>query len=218
MSSAHMLIKFIALFLSALFPILPPADPTPPLSEEVVSLPKICYGTPLIDGEVDFSYAESYCYELPRGKNLNHPAPNSSAFPTAKAAMKNTEGCVYYLYDEEYLYACAVIHDETIMSMGEEWRMATTWPWNDDGAELYFAFSPDHMFAIHTDAAGIRSVVDEKIWGNNHSTAKQYHDTPADDFAVSQGENEYIVEIRIPLDEGMTAGSVVGLFLEIDDR
>ena len=211
--------KFIALFLSALFLTLSPVQtPVTPPSEDTAKLPEIAYGTPVLDGYADDEYLESYAYILPKGENLNHPAQNSPAFGAAKAAMENTEGRVYYLYDEEYLYACAVIHDETIMSMGEEWRMATTWPWNDDGAELYFAFSTDHMFAIHTDAAGIRSVVDEKIWGNNHSTAKIYHDTPEEDFAVSQSKNEYVIEIRVPLDEGMTEGSVVGLFLEIDDR
>ena len=212
--------KFISLFLSALFllmfPAQPPTNPSaPPVSSEAKT---VDFGTPTLDGALDELYLESYCYELPKGENLNHPAVGSAAYNTAKAAMENTEGRVYYLYDEDYLYACAVIHDESIMSMGEEWRMNTTWPWNDDGAELYFAFSANHMFAIHTDASGIRSVVDEEIWGNNHSTSRKYHDSPKEDYAVSQGEDEYTIEIRVALDEGMTEGSTVGLFLEIDDR
>ncbi len=205
--------KIIALFLSAIFITLFPTALAP--EEDKTEAAEILIATPEIDGLLDESYLLSYRYTLPKGENLNH-APNREE---AMEIMANTEGTVYYLYDETYLYACAVIHDETIMSRGETWRNQTTWPWDDDGAELYYGFSADHMFAIHTDAMGIRSVVDEKIWGTDHSTAKIYHDTPKSDYAVSMPEdNVYIVEIRVALDEGMGAGDEIGLFLEIDDR
>ena len=206
--------KLIALFLSVVFLTM---FPTPSAPEGTPEEPKkeIWIATPEIDGVLDDAYLSSYCYVLPKGENLNYAPKREEAM----AKMANTEGCVYYLYDQSYLYACVVITDETIMSRGEEWRHQTTWPWNDDGAELYYGFSKDHMFAIHTDAMGIRSVVDEEIWGTNHSTAKKYHDTPKADYAVSRPDDTtYIVEIRVLLDEGMTAGDEIGLFLEIDDR
>ena len=207
--------KIIALFLSAVFIALFPSVLGPEADREQAPSAEVLIATPEIDGELDECYLLSYRYTLPKGENLNY-APNKAE---AQQMMANTEGTVYYVYDEDYLYACAVIRDETIMSRGEAWRYQTTWPWNDDGAELYFGFSSDHMFAIHTDALGIRSVVDEKIWGNNHSSAKIYHDTPKEEYAVSRPEeNVYIIEICVALDEGMKAGDEIGLFLEIDDR
>ncbi len=208
--------KIISLFLTACFLILFPSPANPPDNTDTPqTTSEILIGTPEIDGQVDAIYLESYRYVLPKGENLNY----ATSYDEAEVMMENTAGTVYYLYDDTYLYACAVICDETIMSRGEEWRYQTTWPWNDDGAELYYAFSSEHMFAIHTDAMGIRSVVDEKIWGTNHSTAKIYHDSPKNDYATSiPAQNIYIIEIRVALDEGMGAGDTVGLFLEIDDR
>lgn len=207
--------KLIVIFLSAVFLALFSPAPAPDPDEPEIPTREVLIATPEIDGELDESYLSSFRYALPKGENLNY-APNRAE---AEQRMANTEGTAYYLYDNEYLYSCVVITDETIMSRGEEWRYETTWPWNDDGAELYFGFSADHMFAIHTDAMGIRSVVDEKIWGTNHSTAKKYHDTPKADYAVSRPDDvTYIIEIRVALDEGMGAGDELGLFLEIDDR
>ncbi len=210
--------RIISLFLCACFLVLFPSSPSvnlPNEPEKPQAAEEILFGTPEIDGVLDEIYLESYCYVLPKGENLNY-APSRE---DAEIMMENTAGTVYYLYDDTYLYACAVICDETLMSRGEKWRFETTWPWNDDGAELYYAFSSDHMFAIHTDAFGIRSVVDEKIWGTNHSTAKKYHDTPKEDYATAiVSNNIYIIEIRVELDEGMGAGDTIGLFLEIDDR
>ncbi|MCQ2385304.1 MAG: hypothetical protein MJ078_01315 [Clostridia bacterium] len=184
-------------------------------AEKPVHGTEILYGSPVIDGEIDDLYAESYRYVLPEGENLNYPTNN----PTARDAMANTSAVAYYLYDASYLYVCVEVHDETILTMGEDWRYETKWPWNDDGVEIYVSFGHNGSFAVHTDAYGYRSVVDEEIWGDNHSTAQTYHDTPFEDYATSfPDKNTYVVEIRFALGEGIKAGSQIGSFIEIDDR
>ena len=177
----------------------------------------IYYGTPVIDGELDSLYHNSFCYEEPAMENVFYVPMGQEA---AEEYMSNTAGYSYYLYDDSYLYVCSVIYDETICSRGEEWRMNTEWPWSDDGAEVYIWFSDEDCLAVHGDAAGIRAVVDEHIWGDNHESSKVYSDLDADSFAatIDEENNLYCVEIRIPLPEYVTTGSMIGTILEIDDR
>lgn len=178
--------------------------------------PVIKRGTPVIDGHLDDIYLDSYCLVEEPMVNLNYALKGDDY---VKKYMSNTSGKVYYLFDDKYVYACAVIHDETICTRGEEWRMNTVWPWNDDGAEIYFYFSDDDVFAIHSDAHNFRSVVDEHIHPNRTS-ALTYHDTPREDWAatIDRENNNYIVEIRVPLPDYIKEGSVIGTLLEIDDR
>ncbi len=179
--------------------------------------PIIKYGTPNIDAKLDDIYLDSFCItENP----LEHMEYSPLGMEGAKKYMPNTSGKAYYLWDENYLYVCTVVHDETICTRGKEWRMNTVWPWNDDGAENYFYFSDEDCFAVHTDAHGFRSVVDEHIFDKTRRSAETYHDTPACDFATSiDVENQnYIVEIRIALPDYVKEGSVIGTLLEIDDR
>jgi hypothetical protein len=177
----------------------------------------IYFGTPTIDGVCDTLYNNSFCYEELPMENLFYAPMGNEA---AEEYMGNTAGNAFYLYDEEYLYVCAVIYDETICSRGEEWRMQTEWPWSDDGAEIYIWFSDEDCLAVHGDAAGIRAVVDEHIWGDNHSSAGTYRDLDSASFAatVDEENNLYCVEMRIPLPEYVGTGSMIGTLLEIDDR
>ena len=213
--------KWLAAFLATLFALIPSASPLfPPENQSPTA--EILYATPRIDGVLDEEYTQSHFYAIRRGEHLNYGGA------AAEAMMAETYGTTYYLHDEDYLYICAVVHDETIVSLGENWRYSTTWPWNDDGAELYVSYGKTAEingktetvgFAVHIDAFGYRAVVDEVIWGDNHATKKQYHNAPFADYAVSRPEeNVYIVEIRFALDEGMGVGSTVGGFLELDDR
>lgn len=175
------------------------------------------YGTPVIDGTFKDIYRDTYCY-------IEKPLERLSYCPLGQEAaekyMPRTDGHVYYLYDDEYLYICAVIHDETICTRGREWRMNTVWPWNDDGAEIYLWFSDEDCMAIHSDAHGFRSVVDEHIWGLNHDSARTYHDTPREDWAatIDTEKQNYTIELRVKLPSYVGEGSKVGTLLEIDDR
>ena len=176
----------------------------------------IKYGTPVIDGKLDDIYLTSHCVEE---KPLEHcyyrPLGEQETIPY----MKNTCAKTYYLHDDEYLYVCARVHDETLCSRGAEWRMNDKWPWNDDGAEIYLWFSDKDCMAIHSDAHNIRSVVDEHIWGM-HCSAGTYRDTPREDWAatVDEDNQNYTVELRIKLPDYVKTGSVIGSFAEIDDR
>lgn len=200
-----------------------PSDTTPSITTPgVTTAPAepegstVRYGTPDIDGVLDAEYDVSFRYtELPL-VNLNYTASPD----LAEQYMANTYGTAYYLYDDDYLYVCAVIHDETICSRGEDWRKTEIWPWNDDGAEIYLWFSDEICMAIHADAAGIRAVVDEHIWGDNHNSSKKYHDLPEEDWCavIDEHAQTYTIEMRIPLPEDVGAGSYIGTLLEIDDR
>ncbi len=191
------------------------ADTTEPVKE--LDNTVIHFGTPTIDGKLDDVYLDSFCFAEEPMKNMNYSAAGNDA---AKQYMPNTEGKCYYLWDDDYLYYCAVIHDETICSRGEDWRMNEKWPWNDDGAEIYLWFSDEDCMAIHGDAHGIRAVMDVHIWGDNHSSSGEYRDIPDEDWGASidkEGQN-YTIEVRIPLPDYVKAGSRIGTLLEIDDR
>ena len=173
---------------------------------------EILRGTPVVDGYLDEIYLQSYCYYLPKGT----PGwPNTAAMITA---MKNTEGVLYCLYDDNYAYFCAVVKDDTLMSMGEEWRMNTVWPWDDDGAEIYICLGDGISFSVHTDAHGIRSVTDTNIAYRNGGTCV-YRDTEKGNWAASiLDENTYAVELCFALKNDEKVGSKIGMLLEIDDR
>lgn len=177
----------------------------------------IHYATPVIDGKLDDAYLASFSIHEAPMKNLNYIPLGKDA---AKQYMPNTAGTCYYLWDDDYLYFCAVIHDETICSRGKDWRMSTEWPWNDDGAEVYVWFSDEDCLAVHSDAHNIRSVIDTHIWGENHSSSKIYADTPDADWeaTIDAEAKDYTVEMRIPLPDYVKEGSEVGTLLEIDDR
>ncbi len=192
------------------------AETVPPMPEEEPGT-TVRYGTPVMDGVLDEIYEDSFAYSEEPMANMNYSASDRE---TAEKYMKNTRGTAYYLYDEDYLYVCTVVKDETICSRGEEWRMNTEWPWNDDGAEIYLWFSDEDCMAIHSDAHGIRSVVDEHIWGDNHSSAGTYHDLADEDWGASIDEetDQYTVEFRVPLPDYVKPGDNIGTLLEIDDR
>jgi len=179
-------------------------------------MPFIKRGTPVLDGHLDELYLDSHCVDEPPMEHLYYALKDDE---TVKKYMSNTSGKTYYLFDDKYVYACAVIHDETICSRGAEWRMNTTWPWNDDGAEVYFYFSDEDVFAVHADAHNIRAVVDEHIYFDRHSDLK-YHDLPREDWVatIDEENKNYTVEMRIPLPDYVKEGSVIGTLLEIDDR
>lgn len=209
--------RWLAAFLSVLMTLFcPAAIVTEDFTPDEPAAAEILYGTPEMDGALDRIYTQSYSYTIAPGTMLFYTGGKT---PAETERVMGATGCtVYYLYDDEYLYACAVVHDETPTPRGEEWRGKTTWPWNDDGIELYFGFSSDHKFAVHTDYQGFRSVIDTKIWDDNRYNAGIYADTPKEDYAVSRPDKfTYIVEIRFALDDGMIAGSQVGVFPEIDD-
>ena len=173
-------------------------------------------GTPVIDGQLDSLYADSFHITMQAMEDVHYSACGMDA---AAKYMPNTHGTSYYLYDDSYIYVCTVVHDETICSRGKEWRMKGIWPWNDDGAEIYLWFSDEDCLAIHCDAHGIRGVIDEHIHGD-HVSAGKYRDLPAGDWAASVDDDActYTIEFRFPLPSYVGKGSEIGSILEIDDR
>ena len=176
----------------------------------------INYGTPTLDGIVDEAYLYSFRYtELPL-EHVNHAPLGTTA---TKTLMEKTHGVAYYLYDDEYLYVCISVYDETLCSRGEEWRKSTVWPWSDDGAEIYLWFSNEINFAIHSDAHNIRSVRDVHIAPERVSDAV-YEDTAREDWiaVISEDKKSYTIELRVKLPDGVGKGSKIGTLLEINDR
>lgn len=177
---------------------------------------EILYGTPVIDGVLDDIYLPSFRYvELPL-EHVNHAPLGKSK---TKELMKNTHGFASYLYDDEYLYVCISVYDETLCSRGDGWRNSTVWPWSDDGAEIYVYFSSENNFAIHSDAHNIRSVRDTHIEPERIS-AEIYEDTEREDWCakISEDKKSYVIELRIELPDGVGSGDRIGTLLEINDR
>ena len=192
------------------------APAKPNVIPEVPAGDKILYGTPTIDGVMDEEYLASFRYiELPL-VNLNY---SPLGFKKTQTIMANTHGFVSYLYDENYLYVCITVYDETLCSRGEKWRTQTVWPWSDDGAEIYLWFSAEDNMAIHSDAHNIRSVCDTHIEPERVSD-EIYTDTAREDWCAKINEDgkSYVIELRVELPEYVVSGSKIGTLLEINDR
>ncbi len=169
---------------------------------------EILRGTPIIDGNVDDIYLNSYCIYL---------APGTEGYPdnpTEMEATKDTEGSAFFIYDDNYLYVCVIVRDKTLMSMGKEWCDAQRWPWNNDGAEVFVCLGDGISRSVHVDAYGISGKEHYKRGARDY-----YKDKDSSEWAAKIiGDDLYVVEIAFPFTKGETSGTLVGVELEIDDR
>ncbi len=169
---------------------------------------QILFGTPVVDGKLDEAYLSSYCVYL---------APGTEGYPDDREPMEKTartEGVAFLLYDESWLYVCCVVRDKTLCSMSQEWWNKSNWPWNNDGAEIFVYLGDRIERSVHIAAYGLGAKEHYKRGVQDRYSIKDSSEWGS--YII--GEDLYSVEVAFPLKNGETAGSKVGVQLEIDDR
>ncbi|MBR7093010.1 MAG: hypothetical protein IKI50_07520 [Clostridia bacterium] len=145
-------------------------------------------GTPTVDGLLDEAYLSSATYTVP-----DKYVWSWGSFKEGDA-LRNT-GIVYFLWDKDYLYVCAVIEDSTPTSAAGE---KTNTSWENDALENWFVdnegndgpFEAD--FKIHHAADGTFFVGPDGSGAATFNFAKSLH-------AQTYTDTGYIVEAAFPM-------------------
>lgn len=148
-------------------------------------------GTPVVDGELDGIYTDSLVLEdLGTADN----AYGTDWWYTATAD-------VYFLYDDAYLYICAVVEDDDVLTKGESYATGATSrlpgnPYDNDNIEFRLSMdgSEDSTIKVAVDAYGYAC----------YGLAADYNrlDYSAIKYATTYSDTEYIVEVAVPCTKG----------------
>lgn len=160
-------------------------------------------GTPVLDGKLDPIYKQSASVEL---ENFGFYITGET-----KENVKANEGTtVYYLWDEDYLYLCAEIVDNTVTAEKIEGVDYTKYETNDNLELYYWAESGDESTRgnIHIGGTGLglRLQLMYKDLGNDIKVAGT---------ATKTG---YITELAVPVTNfDLKAGSVFKFSLQYNN-
>ena len=161
---------------------------------------KILAGTPTIYGKVDEIYKSSLTLEAGKGKN---------AYETD---WNDANGNIYFLYDDKYLYICADIKDDDVLSKGEVYMKSDN-PWQNDCCEFRLSLDGGTTtIKVGIDAYGIRAYglkADEKKVDYKNIVFKTTHT-----------DTSYVIEAAIPCTEGildMKSAGKLGFKLKLND-
>ena len=152
-------------------------------------------GTPTVDGLLDDMYLESAF------QSVEDTYIWSWGYFMQGAEMPS-EGTVYFLWDEDYLYVCGVVTDDTRASQeGEKtWQNDSIEHWlKDGGLNFKIHHAGDDNIFLGTDADGQASFDVEKI-----VHASTYTDTG------------YIIEAAFPMTD-LAAGKTFGYRAQLND-
>ena len=100
----------------------------------------IVMGTPTIDGKLDDIYLESACHNIAETYVWSWGG-------FSKGDDMPSTGCVYFLWDVNYLYLCGIVNDATPTST-KEWGPI----WQNDAIEHWFIETVDYesvKFKVH---------------------------------------------------------------------
>lgn len=171
--------KLIALFLTCtlLLAVFMPAAAEPEASE-------IIKGTPVVDGLLDDAYLESASHVISNryawswgGYTENDPRPST--------------GTVYFLWDENYLYACGVVKDSTPTSQAGEKT------WQNDSVEHFFFDVDENGFEL---GFKINHSGDGTLFLGPHDLSGQAtFDVSLTVSETTYTEDGYIVEAAFPM-------------------
>lgn len=161
---------------------------------------KILVGTPTIDGKVDEIYTNSLTLETGKGKN---------AYDTEWA---DANGKIYFLYDDKYLYICADIKDDDVLSKGADYVKGEN-PWENDCCEFRLSLDGGTTtIKVGIDAYGLRAYglkANEEIVDYSKIVYKTTHT-----------DTSYVIEAAIPCTEGvldMKSAGKLGFKLQLND-
>lgn len=164
---------------------------------------KIKIGTPEIDGVLD----EAYTYSLVL-KDLGTAAnAYESEWPGDCTAD------VYFLYDDDMVYICAVVNDNDVLSKGEDYVLNTYNPIQNDVIEF--------RVSLNGELDTIKVAVDAYGYGMFGLTDHmEKFDYSYIEYATTHTDTQYIVEVGIPCTEDgfdMIEAGKFGFAYQIND-
>lgn len=165
---------------------------------------KILMGVPVLDGQVDEIYKQSLTLSTGVGEN---------AYGTT---WDDNNGNIYFLYSENYLYICADIKDDSVVSRGEVYVEGNN-PYQNDNCEFRLSLDGGTTtIKVGIDAYGLRCYgLDADMAKTDYSKIRYM--TTYDDASKDSG---YVIEVAIPCTEGIldmhTAGKL-GFKLQLND-
>ena len=166
--------------------------------------PVIKKGIPVLDGIVDDMYKSSLTLDVGVGEN------------SYGTEWSDDHGKVYLLYSDHYLYICADIIDDSVVSAGEIYVSGSN-PYNNDNCEFRLSLNGGtDTIKVGIDAYGLRAyglAADEK----KIDYSKILYKTTYNDSVDNSG---YVIEAAIPCTEGIldmhTAGKL-GFKIQLND-
>lgn len=168
---------------------------------------KVMMGIPVLDGAVDEIYKQSLTL------STGYPGVNG----ITSEEWSEDHGNIYFLYSENYLYICADIKDNSVVSAGELYVSGTN-PWKNDCCE--FRLSLDGgvtTIKVGIDAYGLR------VYGlaadmTKTDYSKILYKTTYNDSLENAG---YVIEAAIPCTDGgilnMLEEGKLGFKLQLND-
>ncbi len=176
--------------------------------------------TPTIDGQLDAAYLESYSLDL---------NTSSAVFPLGGSTeLSAPSGTSYYLWDNDYLYMAAQIHDETISTDSTAdavWQDGVVFSFfNSSDGNGSWRFERDARIRISPTANQI-NVSNRNGTGagtNLPETNEQVFTSLADyanecAYTIDKDNNIYTVELRVKMDT-LTKGDFYQLDFSIMDK
>lgn len=147
---------------------------------------KVLKGTPVVDGKLDEIYKQSGMLSVDKSK-----------YVYGLQGKSNASSVSYFLWDNEFLYVCTVVQDDTILDTG------IVSNWMADSVEMWIMLSAKTKSSV--DAFNHPMYGDSPLTGGKQATTRQ--------------ATQYTVEISIPLSKlGKIAdGSKLAVSMQIND-
>ncbi len=142
-------------------------------------------GTAVVDGQLDDVYTDSFSL---KGLGTGPVAPASQEWWNTASAD------IYFLYDDSYLYICALVSDDDVLSKGEAFATGEN-PYENDNIELRLSLDGSNdTIKVAVDAYGYACYgLAEHYEKIDYSTIK---------YAATHTNTSYSVEVAIPCTKG----------------
>ena len=177
---------------------------------------EVLFFSPTLDGLLDDEYLKSAIYVGVRTLSGRDKAPT-------------TEDFVYFLWDGDYFYACAIVYDDDIVTRGEKYvnEAVNENPYCNDAIELWYTFDGDiptgHAMVEKAclDAFGYKlfSSAHEGVLSNNFSDIEYAATRHIDE--ENPEKSYYICEFKFPcmneFGEALDVDSTVYFATQVDD-
>lgn len=102
--------------------------------------------TPTMDGKLDEQYKQSAHFTTIEAANKagvealgDHALVMNPVMDMGNLKKMGATANIYYLWDNDYVYVCVVVEDETNCARGDKYTMKED-PWVNDAIELYYFF------------------------------------------------------------------------------
>lgn len=168
-------------------------------------------GTPVVDGVLDGIYLDTAFTEVEQGSapgySKNCPAVDDPAYG-------DMYGKVYYLWDDECLYFCAVIYDSDPAKNTAEYYTEAECPWVEDSVEIWVGFENRNLDQVHIGAWSDCFY----YWGEERGVSMFQDDYI--NYKVVPMDGGFVMECAMKIDAEynfLVAGNEIGLKEQLND-